>query len=499
MGRSIMDYDAFIMGPKTKLIAPAGYGKTYTIVKCLESSKGKQLILTHTNAGIAAIKDKIRANPLIPSSRYNIETISGYIQKFVLNFYCGSEGVPDKKESKKYYSFLEKEGIEIFKSAVIKEIIAATYTGFFVDEYQDCNINQHAIIMEISKVLPTHILGDPLQGIYNFNGCDLVDFARDLNEFQEISQLDTPWRWNNSGSTNLGIALHDIRGKLEGRESFDLKAYQKGITIIETGKDSIYDCYSKEDEYIKNLRKAISGDSILILVPEYFSENITVKGSFPKHFGAISERKKIKGKFDYENIFFLAEAIDGKDFYKLASDCDNLLKAKKRYEKLVDSLLYVIFNKTDISNWLGVKGLKRTVKGDRRTHNLGILLAHLTQTDLNYILIKDIIIEFKKSLKCKTPRSELYFSILTALKNAALEHTTVLEAMTRHRDIVRHSGRKIQGKCIGTTLLTKGLEFDKVIVLDAHKFPDYKNFYVAITRCCKELIVFTNKTVLDFK
>lgn len=38
------------------LIAPAGYGKTYTIAECVAMGDGKSLILTHTNAGVAALK-----------------------------------------------------------------------------------------------------------------------------------------------------------------------------------------------------------------------------------------------------------------------------------------------------------------------------------------------------------------------------------------------------------------------------------------------------------
>jgi superfamily II DNA or RNA helicase len=43
-----MDYQAFVDSEKSLLIAPAGYGKTFTIVECLKYTTGKQLILTHT-------------------------------------------------------------------------------------------------------------------------------------------------------------------------------------------------------------------------------------------------------------------------------------------------------------------------------------------------------------------------------------------------------------------------------------------------------------------
>jgi len=54
-----MDYAEFVSKPKSMIVAPAGYGKTYAIALCLSHTKGKQLILTHTNAGVASLKEKI--------------------------------------------------------------------------------------------------------------------------------------------------------------------------------------------------------------------------------------------------------------------------------------------------------------------------------------------------------------------------------------------------------------------------------------------------------
>ena len=73
----------------------------------------------------------------------------------------------------------------------------------------------------------------------------------------------------------------------------------------------------------------------------------------------------------------------------------------------------------------------------------------------------------------------------------------MFEAMKMFKNRVRHQGRKIEGKCFGTTLLTKGLEFDTVIVYDANKFEDSKNFYVAISRACKKLVIITESLSLN--
>ena len=56
----MIDYKEFVSKEKSLLIAPAGYGKTHTIAECLKYIDGTQLILTHTHAGVASLKEKIK-------------------------------------------------------------------------------------------------------------------------------------------------------------------------------------------------------------------------------------------------------------------------------------------------------------------------------------------------------------------------------------------------------------------------------------------------------
>ena len=67
--------------------------------------------------------------------------------------------------------------------------------------------------------------------------------------------------------------------------------------------------------------------------------------------------------------------------------------------------------------------------------------------------------------------------------------------MILHRNRVRIIGRKVEGKCIGTTLLTKGLEFEDVIIIDAHKIKDVNNLYVALTRASKRLFIYSSSAI----
>ena len=67
--------------------------------------------------------------------------------------------------------------------------------------------------------------------------------------------------------------------------------------------------------------------------------------------------------------------------------------------------------------------------------------------------------------------------------------------MKETRNIIRRAGGKVHAKCSGTTLLTKGLEFNTVVILEAKNYDHPKHLYVAISRCCKRLIIFSETTV----
>jgi len=113
------------------------------------------------------------------------------------------------------------------------------------------------------------------------------------------------------------------------------------------------------------------------------------------------------------------------------------------------------------------------------------------------LLISKTLKEIKGLPNIKCYREEPFSDLCKALEQAEYKRISVYDSMKEIRNIKRRVGRKIRGRCIGTTLLTKGLEFDTVAVLDAHKFPCPRNFYVAITRACRRLIIFTNNKILS--
>jgi len=509
-----MDYQGFVDGDKTLLVAPAGYGKTHTIVESLKYSSGKQLILTHTHAGVSSLKEKIK-NENIPLQKYIVETISSFSQRYVLAF-CDRADIPDQ-EDVQFHSVIIKAANDILQSTVIQKIIRASYCGLFVDEYQDCTKSQHDIIMALGKVLPTHILGDPLQGIFDFNE-ELVDFETDLTEFEIFPELDTPNRWYKEGhNSELGDEIKEYREPLKGGGGINLVHKPSiGLYVFDIN-DGDFD--NADSNYRKVLTALIGNrrnnhdyDSLLILVPEYSEfEN----GRFIRK-GNITDRSKIITKIDFSNSVRLIEAIDDKSFYQCAKDIDgiidSILRARKPRKKVYE-LLSKYFCKTSpnrqvnvgLNDWMSVS--PRNTGGDLYVKNKNGENRHLSDSLSELIgsliscpsinCIYQLICFVKNDLKLKRkPRRELLNSVMKSIQYSVQENTTVYDAMRQHKNIVRRMGRKVDGKCIGTTLLTKGLEFDTVVILDAHKFNCPKHLYVALTRCCKNLIIFTGQRVL---
>ena len=214
-----MDAEEFIEHKKVFRIAPAGYGKTYSIVEALKYTQGRQLILTHTHAGVSSIKEKIKKSK-VESNKYKVETISSFAQKYANSFYVGQDK-PSEDKPKIYHPFVVNFTIELFKDRLVSKVFTSTYSGLFVDEYQDCTQEQHNMIMTLSNLVPTRILGDPLQGIFEEINKSKIDFPQELlkNDFIEAPCLSVPNRWlHNDNNKDLGNKFIKIRDALEKRQ-----------------------------------------------------------------------------------------------------------------------------------------------------------------------------------------------------------------------------------------------------------------------------------------
>lgn len=470
-----LDYCEFTSKPKSMLIAPAGHGKTHTIAECMKHVSGKQLILTHTHAGVSSIKAKLKKAG-IASEKFNVETISSFAQKYALAFYSGQD-LPSPDSGHVYYTFLISKAEEYLKLKPIAEILSTTYSGLFVDEYQDCTIAQHNLISVVAETLKTHILGDYLQGIFGFNGESLVDLQNhdSIGEFYYHQyKIETPWRWKGTNEP-LGIALKQIRKKLEESTEINLEDFES----IETHIVEENDLYSSTKTYFQEISSLLRNDNILII-----------------HNDSANKHSRLKFVKIFNNSPRLIESMDDPDFYKLSEKLE--VTSEVSILSTINSICCELFNKSEVKKWIKEQCLvRKATETDRKL--IQPIAANIEQLKkkISLNILADTFIKISKLPSIKCYRKELFRSLIKSMELAECHGINVQEAMINQRNIIRRAGRNIKGRCIGTTLLTKGLEFDTVAILNAHKFRCPKHLYVAMTRASRRLIIFTKTPKLN--
>ena len=150
------------------IVAPAGHGKTEMITDQVDKLPGKKLVLTHTNAGVDALQQRMNRKG-ISKEKYYLSTISSFCMKWC-DAYPQTAAIDAavKMIDNKFYPMIHAGAVRIFQNEWARNVIGVTYSCVIVDEYQDCVLVQHQIFVELNKALPVYVLGDPLQAIFGF-------------------------------------------------------------------------------------------------------------------------------------------------------------------------------------------------------------------------------------------------------------------------------------------------------------------------------------------
>lgn len=471
-----MDIEAFLSANKSIIIAPAGYGKTYTIAEAISSYKGdkKVLVLTHTHAGIASLREKFEQKGFAPSA-YHLDTICSFALDLTKTFHIPKNEIPKESDANVLFDYAVEHATIILKANPIKHLLSIKFEHLIVDEYQDCTLAQHHMVLELAKTLKTHLLGDPLQGIFGFRGQQIVDFNDDsFSPFlQNCQLLETPWRWKNAGRDELGQDLARIREKLLAREDIDLQEYHSIIWVSGAEDD-----YAKPQTDIKK---------------ELFHE--LSKGAVIIHPNCSSVEPR-KAVVKHYPMLQLIEPIDGQDYYSYCQQFDN--HSGQALIKDISDMMRKVCNKSCIDNWIKPDGTLKSKKKNEDQAIMSKLVSAINPLlkEKTYLNIANLIVSIARLPEIVIYRKEFIRDIYHTLVDANKLGLTASESIVRNRNLLRRKGRKVMQKSIGTTLLTKGLEFDKVVILNAQQFNDPRHFYVALTRCSEKLVVISNTAVL---
>ena len=82
------------------------------------------------------------------------------------------------------FTDLEDKAIKILSNQTVQDEVKKQYKFICVDEFQDTNEKQSALLSYICSEDNTFFVGDPKQSIYNFRQCDLNIFVRLIDEFK---------------------------------------------------------------------------------------------------------------------------------------------------------------------------------------------------------------------------------------------------------------------------------------------------------------------------
>lgn len=453
---------------KGYVLAPAGYGKTHLIALAVKASSGRQLILTHTFAGVNSIKAKM-TNLGVRSSQYQVDTIASWALRLCLA-YPKTSGWKIENPTSKQWNKLYDCCSGLLAKGFIRQAVSASYVGVYVDEYQDCSDVQHALVCALADFLPSRILGDPMQAIFDFDEGKPVDWDVSVYpKFDCLGQLETPWRWVKAKNPALGAWLKEARRKIELGQQIDLLGERPpSVVRVHTAPQNL-----ETKQYSSLCGLLNHAESVIALHGgDQQSKNKThrLARTMAGRFSSIEE---VEGKDLHSFLKKLGAAKTVQAGFLLAIEF-----AKKCFTGVADAL-------TAGTKRGEVANLRKGTKYPLVLQAANDYLNNPTSTHL-----KAFFLTLKSNPETSAYRRDLLYRFLCVLKmHVDGEGETLVEAGVRYQREMRHTGRPISHqKLIGTTLLVKGLEYDHAVILNADAL-DAKDLYVAMTRGSKSLTI----------
>jgi DNA helicase-2/ATP-dependent DNA helicase PcrA len=450
------------------VVAAAGCGKTEQIVKATSLGYGRRLILTHTHAGVDALRKRLKDQG-VPPSQYSVETIAGWSLRYAASYPRRSGLSNSTPKGDQGWSAVYAAATKLIASGAVTRVLQASYSGLFVDEYQDCGGSQHRVIAAISNFLPVCVFGDPLQAIFDFNGQKPVDWAADVFPiFPEVSRLTTPWRWHRHRNIDMANWLEKVRATLENSQELDLRDRPACVKW-----EWLPDYDGPRQAKITNAcLSAMTLDGSLVVIADPANLN-----------GRALIAKKL-GKQGFSNI----EPIECKTAYAAATK----LQASSGAKRLDTTLDFLEQCMSGVGRAEFIKAIaSRKAGGSLGTAKFGALVAVGMALDqgagdeMSLALIEG----FASRSTCYVFRREMLSAMRSALKlKIAGESLDLLDALWQVQTKIRHVGRRIPHRSVGSTLLVKGLEFSNAVIVHSPNM-NRKDWYVALTRATNTVII----------
>lgn len=462
---------------------PAGTGKTHLLAATASSiagDNGRVLVLTHTNAGVFAVNSRLKRFG-VARGEVHVATITSFAFRLARAYPVLGELIVPKvmipAESPAYV----RAATKVIAAEHIKAVLAATYTHVLVDEYQDCNVDQHKLVLALREAVgQMGILGDHLQAIFGFSD-PLPDWDDVIAVFPEHINDDLqPHRWIGHNK-DLGEWLLRVRDRLKPGATLNLTNcnYPNRVTYTNVAGN----------------RTGLAA-AAMSLLSEPADETfliIAANDAIARYLGAelkgtYTVMEEIEGKF-------MAKWLDKLEQTEPADYAAWLFEFTKKCHCGHGALEPTPVGKRYADRKTGADLLTNKREPVRITiEALDKLVTSPTLTELAAAMD---VIPATEALRLHS--HEAWYDVKTAIRGAIAhgdDKSVLREELAKARDVLRHAGRRERRYVISRTLLVKGLEFDHVLIADIGMHRQVNDLYVALTRARKSIhILGTTDTI----
>ncbi len=330
-------------------------------------------------------------------------------------------------------------------------------------------------MLALADVLPCRILGDPLQGIFDFGQNRLIDWRRDVvAHFERLPELDYPWRWDSV--LEFGRWLLSIRPQFSIGGQIDLskapKTYVKWVRSADKARSLV------QRVTCKDVWDALGADENGVGVLDWAPQCHRLVRTLGPHYSIV-------------------EPIDCSDLTKACQE----LAARKGLDRVDVLVEFAAACLTRVKGELKpvVLALRsgKVRKGDKCKEQYEALASVASQQSLAPLI--PALESLRKIPRAKFVRRELFREMCHSLEAyAGGAYDTLADAAWHVRNRTSRAGRRYGRMIISRTVLIKGLEFDHAVVLDADSM-DAHDLYVAMTRGSRSLTVLSKTPVLHLK
>lgn len=451
--------------------APAGCGKTQLIADSLSQHTDNKpvLVLTHTNAGVTVLRARLQRGG-VPNSAYRVSTIDGFAMQLAAKFPLRAginTRILELANPNVDYPAIREAVQGLLQAGHIADAIAATYSRLLVDEYQDCNTTQHAIVCLIAQILPTCILGDPMQAIFGFRD-PLVHWEREAQAaFPPIGVLQNPWRWRLAGMDALGSWLLQARTLLQAGQPVELREAPEGVQWIQLTQGM-----EVQQRLAAARIQAPNRDGRVLVIGD--SMNVNGRHQLTMQTpGATS-----------------VEAVDLKDLVSFANSFDlGNSNALRTLAEFASSLMTGVGTANLLTRVETIRGGRaRTPPTPAECFAVAFMAAP------SYAASIDLLEVLANQPDTRVYRPEVLHCCISALRVASGEGGFISAAI-RARERNRYLSRPLGQRAVGSTLLLKGLEADVAIILEPERMTA-QHLYVALTRGARRVVVCSSTPLL---